>query len=68
MPINVGMKFTLDSNKPRSQFKVLSQFKVAPTTPNQPAAPTRFGLRNLGRAPGVHANKPAKKPGCGCGG
>jgi hypothetical protein len=69
MSVNVGMKFTMDTNK--SVTKTLTEIRSTPITSTSGTfTKSRFTMANLGRTPQLSLNnfnrsKP-KGGGCGC--
>lgn len=71
MSVNIGMKFTLDTN--RSVTKTLTQIRSMPTartaTTTTRVTMSRFSMTNLGRTPQLSLNNFSRakpKGGCGC--
>lgn len=71
MSVNIGMKFTLDTNK--SVTKTLTQIRSMPTTRTATTTSrvtmARFSMTNLGRTPQLSLNNFSRakpKGGCGC--
>lgn len=74
MSVNIGMKFTLDTN--RSVTKTLTQIRSMPSATTATTATTtsrvtmsRFSMTNLGRTPQLSLNNFSRakpKGGCGC--